>query len=417
MRRIIWSVLCVYVLGLGLVVATGCREEAQSTPAKPTPAPAEPAAQESRVEPAAHPAIDAEYLATARADRDAGVAWLAARQNDDGGWGQPFSMPAFTGLVLKALVQHPAYGPDHPAVTNGYASLLASAQADGGIYDPRVGQANYTTSVAVMALVAAGDGRYAEPIARAVAYLKGIQIVEGSVTPDGTTVGRDHPFFGGVGYGSHGRPDLSNLSFTVDALHEAGVGGDDPFFANAAVFLSRVQNRAESNDQPWAAVVNDGGFVYATAASGADLSGESKADTVTVNGRQGLRSYGSMTYSGFKSLLHANVGRDDPRVRAAREWIGRYWRLDSNPNMPQAQSLQGLYYYYHVFAKALRAWGEPVLTDADGTEHNWRHELIDALHARRQADGHWVNAEPRWYEDNPMLVTAYAVLALQEALK
>jgi squalene-hopene/tetraprenyl-beta-curcumene cyclase len=122
-----------------------------------------------------------------------------------------------------------------------------------------------------------------------------------------------------------------------------------------------------------------------------------------------------MTYTGFKSMLYANVARTDPRVKAAMEWIARYWRLDSNPNMPQKQSEQGLYYYYQVFGKALRAWGEDTVTDAKGDKHNWRQELIEALKQRQSAEGSWSNEADRWMEGSPILVTVYCLTALQDA--
>ena len=85
--------------------------------------------------------------------------------------------------------------------------------------------------------------------------------------------------------------------------------------------------------------------------------------------------------------------------------------------MPGQQSLQGLYYYYHVFARALRAWGEPVIPDDKGVKHSWREDLCRKLISLQNKDGSWVNTADRWYEGNPSLVTAYAVLALQTALE
>jgi len=382
------------------------------------PAPPEPAPPSTK---SGREVISPRFLAMARADLDAGMKYLLSHQNADGGWGNadpdaevPVSLTPFTALVLKVLVQHPDYTSSTPEVAKGYAFVLKSVQDNGGIYNPKQGWANYTTSVSVMALVAAEDPKFAPVIAAAVKYLKGIQIKDGDTTPSGEKITGKHPFVGGTSYGKHGRPDLSNLSLTISALHDAGVPKDDPFFANAVIFLSRTQNRTESNDQPWV-VTNDGGYVYAPR----DLSGnpESKALTVTVDGRTGPRSYGSMTYAGFMSMLYANVARDDPRIRAAFEWIRKHWRLDSNPNMPQAQSKEGLFYYYHVFAKALRAWGQDEIADFRGEKHNWREELIEMLHAQRAEDGSWVNAQPRWLESDPVLVTAYVTLALQECLK
>ena len=124
-----------------------------------------------------------------------------------------------------------------------------------------------------------------------------------------------------------------------------------------------------------------------------------------------------MTYAGFKSLLYAGLKRDDVRVQHAWDWIQRHYTLEHNPNMPEERSREGLYYYYHVFARALQAWGEAEVTDAKGRAHNWREELCTRLVKLQRPDGSWVNDEDRWYEGNPHLVSAYAILALQVALE
>jgi squalene-hopene/tetraprenyl-beta-curcumene cyclase len=85
--------------------------------------------------------------------------------------------------------------------------------------------------------------------------------------------------------------------------------------------------------------------------------------------------------------------------------------------MPEGQSQAGLYYYYHVFGKAMAAWGEPVITDAKGVKHNWRHELIDQLAGAVKEDGSWVNTADRWQESSPVLTTVFAVLAMEEAVR
>jgi squalene-hopene/tetraprenyl-beta-curcumene cyclase len=43
--------------------------------------------------------------------------------------------------------------------------------------------------------------------------------------------------------------------------------------------------------------------------------------------------------------------------------------------------------------------------------------LIRAVVAEQRADGSWVNGQDRWMEGEPDLVTAYALLALEEAIK
>jgi squalene-hopene/tetraprenyl-beta-curcumene cyclase len=116
-----------------------------------------------------------------------------------------------------------------------------------------------------------------------------------------------------------------------------------------------------------------------------------------------------MTYSGLKSFLYAGVSKDDPRVKAAVDWVRRHYTLDENPGMGQA----GLYYYYHTFAKALQALGQDRLEDADGVKHDWRAELFEALRKRQRPDGRFINpADKSFGEADPNLATAFALLAL-----
>ncbi|MBS3735280.1 MAG: terpene cyclase/mutase family protein [Phycisphaerae bacterium] len=385
------------------VVALHSGPEPDSDITANTPAPMPPGGAED--------AMDAEHIEQAQALLSNGLKWLLEQQTD-GGWGEGLARPAYTAMAIKALVQHPDFDSQSPPVRDALATLMEYRHDDGSFQAQ--GKANYTTSLAVMALAAVDDPQYAGATQDAVAYLKGIQIRPGDETPDGQQITEDHPFRGGTSYGSHGRPDLSNLSMTAAAMEAADVPDDDEFWQEATIFLQRTQNRSESNDLNWVRdAPDDGGFIYAPAHRADQLATpESKA------GDRGRRSYGSMTYAGFMSMLYAGVGQDDPRVRAAYDWIRRYWRLDSNPNMPHEQSHQGLYYYYHTFAKALRAWGEPVITDTDGVEHNWRHELVGALAERVNDDGSWVNEKAeRWLEGDPLLATLYSVLALEEVLK
>ncbi len=360
-------------------------------------APAEDAAAQAARQVPGHPA---------RLAIDRGLAFLRATQRPDGSWAHDnTSDPAITALAAKCFIQHPDYGGTHPVVRRALSFILSYRQPDGGIYPPGTGMWNYCTSVCLMALAAAGDPDHQPAIEAARKYLKQRQW---DATED---IDEQHVWYGGAGYGKHQRPDLSNTQMMLEALKESGLVAEDPTYRKALKFIERCQMLSGANDQPFARGSDDGGFIY-TAANG----GESKAGTVVQDGQPRLRSYGSMTYAGFKSYLYAGLTRDDPRVQAALRWIQRHYTLDHNPNMPDRQSREGLYYYYHVFAKALQAWGEPTLVDPSGTRHDWRAELTAKLGQLQNADGSWVNPTDRWYEGNPMLVTAYAVLALQAAV-
>lgn len=327
--------------------------------------------------------------------RQKGVNYLKLSQSADGSWTNP-TIPGIGGLCTTALLRN-GVAIDDPAVAKGLKYLESLVQEDGGIYAPTSLHKNYETSIAIMAFAAANkDGRYDKLIKRADAFLRGLQWDESEgLKPE-------DPAYGGAGYGKHQRPDLSNTQFFLDALKAAGAKQDDPAFQKALRFVSRCQNlETEHNTTPFPAKVNDGGFYYTPAAGGNSQAGN------TPNG--GLRSYASMTYAGLKSMLYAGVKKDDARVKAATEWVKKYYTLQENPGLGP----QGLYYYYHTFAKALSAMGVDQFEDAKGNKHDWRQELVSVLKTNQKPNGSWVNVTDRWSEGDPNIVTAYALLALE----
>ncbi len=301
-----------------------------------------------------------------------------------------------TGLVISGLLSA-GVSPTDPMVAKGLAYLEKFVQPDGGIYRPDSLHRSYDTCIILVALTKANrSGKYAETIRKAEEFVRGIQWDEGEGKDASDT------FYGGAGYGSHSRPDLSNTSFLIDALKSLGADGNDEAMKKALTFVSRCQNlESPANSSPHAAKINDGGFYY-TVADG----GESKAGT-DPNG--GLRSYGSMTYAGLKSMIYAGVNRDDPRVKAAVDFLRKNYSLDANPGMGQ----QGLFYYYHTMAKALDALGEQQFADAQGNQHAWKTEMLRKLADLQQTDGSWVNPTTRWMEGDPNLVCGYTLLALE----
>ncbi len=342
----------------------------------------------------------------ASATIDRALAFLKATHRQDGSWeNMGESDPAITALAAKCFIQHPDYGPGHPIAQKALAFVLTYKKKDGGIYPQGYGLRNYYTSVCLMALAATNDKKYEQDIRDAQSFSKKLQWDEAE------DIDETNVWYGGAGYGKNKRPDLSNTQMMIEALKQSGLPPTDPTYKKALKFVQRCQMLSASNDQPFARGSTDGGFIYTPA-----NNGESKAGTVVVDGRPRLRSYGSMTYAGFKSYIYAGLSREDPRVQAALKWIQQHYTLDHNPNMPDRQSFEGLYYYYHVFARALQAWGEPVITDSKGIKHHWREELCRKLISLQNKDGSWVNTADRWYEGNPALVTSYAVLALQTAL-
>jgi squalene-hopene/tetraprenyl-beta-curcumene cyclase len=334
---------------------------------------------------------------------DKAIAYLKSEQAPDGSWSEKQS-PGITGVVLTGMLRTGRVTPKDPAVERGlkYVESLINPKA-GHIAgkDPRVQLQNYVTCVNVLALTNADRDSYKAVVADAAQFLRKLQWDEG----EGKGQGDD--FYGGAGYDSKSRPDLSNTQFFLDALVAAGVPKDDPAYKKAMVFVSRCQNlKGEHNDRPWAGKRDDGSFVYSAAGGGATKV----QDEPDAEG--GLPGYGSMTYAGIKSLIYCGVSKDDPRIKKAYEWVRKNYTVDRNPGMPSARAEWGLYYYYHTMAKCLDVLGVDEVVDAKGVKHDWRADITAALAKRQRPDGSWANEKDRWMEGDPHLVTGYALMAL-----
>ncbi len=323
------------------------------------------------------------------------IAFLETKGQAEDGSFSAHAGPGVTALAATALIRH-GRSADSPAVARAVKNLQTFVHADGGIYAEGSMHRNYETCLAVMCFGELNeDGKYDQLLKRADAFLRELQWDEGE------GIDASDFSYGGAGYGSHKRPDLSNTSFFIDAMHALDHGAEDPAVQRALQFISRCQNlESEHNRTPLSAKNPDGGFYYTCAAGGTSPAGTTETG--------GLRSYGSMTYAGLKSMIFAGVGPEDLRVKAAIGWIQKNYRLDTNPGIGSA----GLFYYYHTFAKALAARGQDVLEDEQGARHDWRAELTEVLAKSQRADGAWTNENVRWLEDDPNLVTAYGLLAL-----
>ena len=374
--------------------------------------------------------LSVEDWATANLAVSQGLQWLAANQSSRGAWmegerveatDQPpreaAAAIAVTAMAMKALAQA---APNETKLRSAQDQALMFVRSElesrGFEGIDSTGLGNYVTSAVAMGLAALGSD--SDP-GNAAMLTKAVDHLTGGQWDQAKGVGPKRDWFGGAGYGRHGRPDLSNTQMMLDALYDAGVSPDEPAVQRALVFLGRSQNLKATNPADWAqAGSDDGGFIYTPAnggeSFGSQTAGEGRyGESMPAGAARSLRSYGSMTYAGFKSLLFAGLDADDPRVKAALGWIRNHWTFDENPGVGQ----QGLYYYLHAMARALRASGIETITTPDGVEHDWRSEMIAALVSRQETGGSWRNPVDRWEESKRPLATAYSVLALEECLK
>ena len=287
------------------------------------------------------------------------------------------------------------------------AFLKGKAQPDGGIYvpDPRRGGAglgNYNTSVCMMALQVTGRKDVVPIILKARDFTARTQLTGADVHA------------GGFGYDRGGRrySDLSNTAMAIDAMRmteaseefrPAGEKKADLNWDAALKYFSSIQvPKGEEGT---------GGFVYTKSFARAPA-----ADAEGVSGRGGrprLQAYGSITYDGLLSLLHCKLTPKDPRVVSALDFCMQHWTLDENPG----QGMQGVYFYYDILTRALNASRIDTIERKDGMKVDWRAEVIRKVVSLQKKEGYWMNANNRWWESDPVLVTSYSLICLEHALK
>ncbi len=346
---------------------------------------------------------DAAPTADAKAALARAAAWLAAQQKDDGSFSNP-KHPGLSAVALWALV-----GADDPAYADAIRKasdwLLSRAQPDGGIYQPVPGRAGgglstYNTALALSALsfTRRSDEAFVAVVLKARSFLAESQL-EG-----------DDQFAGGFGYDKsapHRYADLNNTAFVLEAmrrtqgyedLRPAGEKKADVDWEAALAFAETLHNGPGAGDSA-------GGFAY----SPADAKAGTEKD---ADGKVILRSYGSITYSGLLSLVYCRLDRADARVQSTLDWASRHWTVDENPGVGD----QGLYFFYDIISRALTVAGLDSIPRsgeaAGGAPIDWRTELVAKVVSLQREDGSWVNANGRFWENDPVLATSYSAITL-----
>ena len=335
-----------------------------------------------------------------------GLEWLVSRQAESGSFSDP-QYPGLSGLALWAIA---ASGDEQykDAVKKGSDFILTKVQADGGIYSaipnrPGGGLSVYNTAVALTALAATGRDDITKVVLDARSFLAGAQHLG------------DDSFKGGFGYDKtvSDRPytDLMNTHFVIEAMRRtqhfedkrpAGQTKADLNWDAAIAFAESLHNDADAGDSA-------GGFAYSPADAKAGL--ENASSTNAAPGKIILRSYGSITYAGLMSLVYCKIDKTDPRVQSALDWAARHWSLEENPGVGD----QGLYFFYNVISRSMSVLGDTAIKRQDAPAIEWAKELAAKIVSLQRDDGSWVNKNGRFWENDPILSTAYSLLALEFA--
>ena len=350
--------------------------------------------------------LDISLAHEASAATKRGLDWLASHQKEDGSWSNA-DFPALTALAVWPflLSDHP----DKEQVVNKAVKFIRThVQKDGGIYKSIPGRqggglSNYNTAICMTVLHATGNPELTETVLNARKFIAGTQHLG------------DDEYKGGFGYDKgtdRAYTDILNTYYSVEAmkatesvedLRPKGEKKVDINWAETVKFIERIQNKAEAGaDQK-------GGFFY--------KPGQSKAGTVTnAAGKVYFRSYGSMTYVGMLALMYADVSRDDVRIVSAMDWAAKNWTLEENPGMGS----QGQFFFYNIISKCMNTMNKESVATQSGAIIKWREALAKKLIEIQKTDpktghGYWENKNNRFWESDPVLVTAYSLLALELA--
>jgi hypothetical protein len=217
-------------------------------------------------------------------------------------------------------------------------------------------------------------------------------------------------------------PNLSATAFAVEAIHaviweEGAYSGlaIRPESQIAAEFVERCQNwryRPPASD----AKFNDGGFHFMLGDPVRNKPGVAGVDS---SGSTRFRSYGSATADGIWVLLAAkrHLQHNDREV-AAQVWLSESFDGMNHPaDYPEdRRSLQPALDYYYT-ASLLRAGlalggNRSLPEDSIFRDKRWVERIAKELMARQQPDGSWRNPAVDVREDDPLIATSFALVAL-----
>lgn len=208
--------------------------------------------------------------------------------------------------------------------------------------------------------------------------------------------------------------NLSATLFALDALK--AVGEADPALCKAAaVFVRRCQNAQPpprpGQPNPWDKH-NDGGFHFIY-----DDPTRNKAGLVPKEQPfwpQLLYSYGSTTADGLHTLTLCGDPADQADARSrvlGGTWLTKHFRADHHPGtyIPTHERNRDAVYFYYA-ASVARAFRDHKLVLPDSRD--WVAELSYELAIRQAKDGSWTNPIELVRENDPIVATGNAILAL-----
>ena len=353
------------------------------------------------------PADSAESRGESADAARAGVAWLSRQQGADGGWhsetyGGLKAGVGNTALALLALTESGVNDDaSRDAIDRGVRFLTKSVDRDGFVQAPdgATDYPVYATALLLRALQRRSlPAEATQRVSLRDALVRTQRTERNGWKPDDLD-------FGGWGHAFHrrdaDRSDPSTISLTSHVLVALGGEGSLPADVQEAAlrFLSRCQHR--NAPAPLA-----GGFSYTPYA---DDPHNRAGAFAAPSGSEAPRPYLPPSCDGWLALAACGVAPEaDTRNAALVYLIETTLTLPEQPgaSTPEQRRQQGLLYYRAA------AWAGVWQASRDPRLASGRAALVQALASRQERDGAWRNPEPSMREDDPLIATSFALLAL-----
>lgn len=337
------------------------------------------------------------------------IAWLMAQQAKDGGWhsktyGSMRGGASITALVLYAMSHAPPelVKPHREKLKRGQAFLQRGINTKGFVTPPD-GSLDYPAYASALTLTACR--RLGLPLAKAervklVAFLVREQLTEAKGFKPG------QPDYGGwdllAGSGARGLTSGTNVSvsaYVLEALQPYDTVAVKAARKRAAKWATGCQNFPK-----------DGGFFFHPKRS--HLGNKA---LWTDNEGKHPRSYGTATCDGLLCLRFAGTPVKDKRFVAGLKWLNANPDVSGVPGFENAPKTlgwkEGLRFYYNCRLAPLL----PLLERKDAAAR--RKAIAAVLLKDQRKDGGWQNASARMREDDPLIATCFAIIALGELRK
>jgi hypothetical protein len=374
-------------------------------------------ARRSEVSPASN--SDFSFEERAATAKELGVKFLLGRQDEDGAWrsdtyGTFKDGAALTPLALGAILT--AAPKQQNAIARAARQMAGMLDANGDIAPPSYGF-DFALCTAALSVIALHHPSCPEfPTARS-AWLRFVQ--QRQLTEENGWKLEDREF-GGWGY-SRGVPrkskageiippltesNLSATTMALDALHAAGVPARNAAYAKALTFVRRCQNWNDVQRDP---AFDDGGFFFIYDDPVRNKAGVAGND---ASGRERFRSYGSATADGLRCLSHCGVPANHVRQLAARAWLMKNFRAGSHPGDYHERREMDRMAVYHYYTASVAKIEPPLVVDATDGQADAKQLIAEDLLGRQRDDGSWLNPVSATRENEAIIATSFALIAL-----